>query len=187
MATCKLCESSGWLITLDNYGLCGQCQTFHLRGIVSHRRIVLESLEIIQSSRDPLTRLSRINVAIHNCLKLEPYDRKGIRTLTAPPIKVVEELSKMRIEIVKDEIREQVHSARRKAKDATTIGGKVSGYTYAIEKMTLLMGELDDVTLVESAIMAIRMERDMFHFDHLFQKGEAAEAKGKTNRRSKPT
>lgn len=180
MATCKLCERSGWLVALDENDLCDQCQRFHLRAIVSHRRLVSESLEIIESSRNPVSRLSRINVAIRNCLELEPYDRKGIRTITPAPRDVVRNLCETRTEIVKDEIRALVRSARNKAQGAPTISGKLEGYARAIDAISALMEELDDVTLAQRAITAIRAERDTLHFDHLFEKGEAAEAEGKT-------
>ncbi len=76
MAKCKNCGSSGWLLPVDDKGLCSQCQQIHLPMIDNHCRIVAESVQIISRTKNFATRISRIEVAISSLIKLIPYEKK---------------------------------------------------------------------------------------------------------------
>ena len=144
MATCKMCEKSGWLLKVDNNGLCEHCEDIYLPQLLNYCRIVIESGQIIGKTKSTATKLSRIKVAADCCDKLIPYEKRGIPTLTENPSDVIRELEKLRVETVSDEVFQLRFKAREKAKDASTDAGKLTGYNQAISKLDKLMGEVEE-------------------------------------------
>jgi len=180
MAKCKNCSRGNWFTSVDSNGLCATCQPIVIPALLNHCRIVLESAKIIAASKNTATKLSRIGVAISNCKALRPYEAKGIPTLDQPLGAVVSEFERMRTELLSEVVQEQVFLARQKATDAATDAGKLGGYAKAVEVLSSLMGEVEDVTPLENAVLGLRAERDGLRFDLLAKKAETAAAKGKT-------
>ena len=152
MATCKNCGRSRWFLALDMNGLCAQCHAEVLPEILSHCRIVQESGKIIQNSRNPKTRLSRIEVASRSCDILAIYDAKGIPTLSESPQLILAELGKERTAIIEQAARDQISVARQRAEDAATFAGKLGGYAKAIEALMKLMNDTSDVAPIEETM-----------------------------------
>jgi hypothetical protein len=178
MATCKVCEKSGWFLSLDTNGMCRNCASVHLPQIVRHCDIVIHSIILVGKSKNAKTKLSRAQVAMQHCRELLPFEARGVPTLTSSPKAVMADLAAIINEIVETQIQEQIYTARRKSLDAHTPTGKLGAYAKAIEVLDGLTGELKDVTKVEAAIVSLREERDAVAFGLLEKKGEAALAKG---------
>ncbi|WP_163361005.1 hypothetical protein, partial [Escherichia coli] len=75
-------------------------------------------------------------------------------------------------------IRVQWFAARERVKDLRGSGDRLNAYASAIERIQALMAHVDDVSLIEKAVMVMRAERDKLAFDQLFDRPELAEAKG---------
>lgn len=180
MANCVLCGRWGGLfgMSLTDEGVCKPCVNTHFPIIDNHCRIILESARIIETSKKPETRLSRINVALQNLHALIPYSKKGIGTLNKPPEEVMETFEGERAKIVDQYIREQKYFAREKAKDAANPSGKLGGYAKAIERLNKISEHLEDLTPIQYAIAKLRSERDRMKYDQLCEKAKIALAKG---------
>lgn len=180
MANCLLCGKRGGFfgVSLTKDGLCQPCANTHLPQINNHCRIILESTKIISNSKKVETKLSRTKVAMNSVSALIPYAEKGINTLDPSPEKALEMLEQQRELIVNQFIRDQIHFAREKAKDAATPSGKLGGYAKAIERLNKITDDLEDLAPIQYAIAELRSERDEIQFDQLVQKAKVALAKG---------
>ena len=150
--------------------------------IVGHCRLIIDSLEIAQHSKNPATKLSRLNFARRLCSELVPYAAKGIPTLTKPPADVAHEIASQEAKVVEEAIRSARFAARERAKDAATDAGRLNGYAKAIASISKLLDETADAAEIEAAILSLRAERDGLRFDLLCRKAEVAAAKGQNKK-----
>ncbi|MEC7161957.1 MAG: hypothetical protein VXW57_09140, partial [Pseudomonadota bacterium] len=182
MARCKYCDESGWFLQVNSHGLCVKCQIEVGSDIDQRVRIVLESIGIAKKSKNISTAISRLNLAAGHCDVLQEYYRKGLPTLTVPPVEVAADLRSEVTRLVGQAINDQRFAARQKAEDAAGDAAKLGGYAKAISVLTKLMDDVSDVTEIETAIEALRQERDGLRFDLIGRKAEVAAAKGQTKK-----
>ena len=176
---CRGCQTSGWLLKIDNNGLCEQCSPVLVPDIVNHCRIVIESGDIVRSSKNVMTQLSRCEIAIKHCNMLLPYEQRGIPTLTMAPSEAITMFVNKREKLIDELIQQVRFEARQKATDAPTEAGKLGGYAKAVRTLDKAMVEVHDVTKLEAAILDLRAERDDLRCELLSRRAEVAFAKGK--------
>lgn len=177
-----VCSQKGWLLSVDNNGLCLECRDTYLPSIVNDCRIVSESAKIIEKTKNVQTLLSRAKIAINSCKSLEKFAGKGIPTLTPRPREVAEEIAKIAAEAAEKEIDDAIFQARQNFEDATTDAGKLGGYNKSVKRLDKLMDELDDVSPVELAIDTLRRERDVSAITLKLRKADLLIAQSKEKR-----
>lgn len=89
MAQCKLCDCSGWFLSLSDHALCQRCEGLFQLDLHQRVRIIKDSQKIIETSRNLATKLSRIEVAISHLKALLDYERRGINTILPPPSEAI--------------------------------------------------------------------------------------------------
>jgi hypothetical protein len=130
MAQCKLCDRSGWFLSLSSNDLCNSCESFFQLDLHQRVRVIQESQEIVKASMRLDTKLSRIQVAIDHLRALQNYERRGIETVQPPPAEAISQYERRRQEEVFDHAKMSYDEALAKAelivsgKSKTTILSK---------------------------------------------------------------
>ena len=178
MATCRLCNKSGWFLRTTDDGLCQPCDELRNLDTEQYGRIVGESIKLIEKSRVLKTRLGRIDDAIRACQELLKYDHRKIKTLVTWPSEAIEELERVRRKIVLKEIDDQLVKARTKSQNATTSASKISPYNKIIDTIGSFYQVLDDVSELERIEQETRVEMDEVQLAAELERAERAEFKG---------
>ena len=182
MATCCLCNKSGWFMKTSADGLCEVCEATLEMDIEQHGRIITESVKLINTSANLSTRLSRIGVAINSCQALRRYELHGLKTIQTPPSDAISELYQAREAMIIEAINNELIKAKTKSENAATPAGKVSPYSRVIDKIASLYQELDDVTCLEQLEVETRAEMDKARLKAELEKAEKAEFRGQKKR-----
>jgi hypothetical protein len=136
MAQCKLCDRSGWFLSLSDNTLCQQCEPFFQLDLRQRGRIILESQEIIKASRNLDTKLSRIKVAMDQLVALQEYERRGIETTQPPPSEALGNYARRRIEEIRD--------------------SATAAHDDAVAKSDLALGSRSKVTALSRGLLKLR-------------------------------
>lgn len=89
MAQCKLCDRSGWFLSLGNNSLCQHCEPFFQLDVRQRGRIIQESQDIIEQSRNLDTKLSRIQLLLDHLRALQKYEERSITTIRPAPSEAI--------------------------------------------------------------------------------------------------
>lgn len=176
MPTCSVCQKTNQFLRIEAYGVCSDCYPEHgpvIREAVAG--IVQEAEYRVGVKRTDL-QLDSVARSITHCEALRRYG--VLPGVDVDPAILAGELEAARTAIIEDVIRAQWFAARERVKDLRGQGDKLNAYTSAIERIQALMAHVDDVALIEKAVMVMRAERDKLAFDQLFDRAELAEAKG---------
>lgn len=182
MATCRLCNKSGWFMSVSDRGLCRECEPVWLMDVEQRGRIVGDSARIINESKNVSTRLSRIDVAIDSFRALQKYEARGIETLETPPSRGIARLTSLRQEIIGEHVREELTEARSKSRNATTPAGRTSPFAKVIEKVTEFYKQAEDTAALAKLEREAREEMDRARLAVEIEKAERAAFKGQKKR-----
>lgn len=138
MAQCKLCERSGWFLSLSNNALCQRCEPLFQIDLHQRVRIVQDSQKIVHTSRSLDTKISRIQLAIDHLLALEEYERRGIETIQPPPSEAIANYTRRRHEEVANHAKLFCDEAMANADTAATIRAKITALTKGLLKIRQL-------------------------------------------------
>jgi hypothetical protein len=178
MATCRLCNKSGWFLQTSPEKLCSNCELFWESDVEQHGRIIRESVKLIENSKNFRTRLSRISVAMRSCEQLLKYERHGIETIATPPSEAIQKLKNTRQSLAESYVQDELVKARTKSRNAASSTGMVSPFAKVIEKIGELYGEMSDVSKLEILERETREEMDHAHLAGELDKAEKAAFKG---------
>ena len=92
MGQCKYCGKKGFFLSIDKDGLCRNCAPVLLLQVQQSIRVIKESEEIINKSKNMDTRISRCDTILIHLKRLIELERKGIPTLNIPPSKLFEQV-----------------------------------------------------------------------------------------------
>ncbi|MGL4284703.1 MAG: hypothetical protein ACRCVA_00055 [Phreatobacter sp.] len=176
MPTCSVCHKTNQFLRIEAFGVCSDCYPEHgpiIRDAVAG--IVQEAEYRVGVKRTDL-QLESIARSIAHCAALRHYG--VLPGVDADPAILAGELEAARTAILEDAIRGYWFAARERVKDLRTPGDRLNAYTSAIERIQALMAHVDDVGIIEKAVMVMRAERDKLAFGQLFERAELAEAKG---------
>lgn len=178
LGTCRLCNNSGWLLSVNSEELCADCEDVWAQDVEQNSRILSESLDIIDRSQNFKTRLSRAETAIHCCKRLQKYESRGIATIGTPPSEAIRRIKEAKQGIIENYVTDELLKARTKSHNAVTASGKVSPYSKVIDKIGEFYGELSDVSNLEELERETRVEMDQARLAAELEKAEKAEFKG---------
>jgi hypothetical protein len=181
MAQCLYCRKKGLLLRVDkNTGLCDWCNHTVFISINNIQRVLNESLELIKTSKNFKTRISRIDVAIDNCnTLLIEYWSKGLR-LFDDPNQLINELQLARAEIIEDEIINRVENYLEKANSTKTVRSKITNAEKALYDLHLFKKEYDYSNLEME--QTIKTFIHNVQFDEFILNAEKNEFKGNTKK-----
>ena len=102
MPKCKWCGEKGFFLSLSNNGLCKSCDFMIVTDFKARERVMVESTRLINSSKNPQTRLTRINVMREHLTALLKYEEKDITTTVPSPSELLKKLDEMEETISKE-------------------------------------------------------------------------------------
>lgn len=115
MARCKWCNDGGLFTSLDKDGLCKNCEFIIHSEAVSRLRVIQDSTDLIEKSKNIDTIKSRLGVALDYVFYFSKYEEKGINvfgssedghniTLSSIANGIKEDTNKRIAELVKDDL-----------------------------------------------------------------------------------
>lgn len=182
MAQCVICDSKGWLLSVDRYGMCEECAEQSRQEIRVHVKAISSALNQAKSSSYHPIIFNKLGSAENSCRALLQYDRLGIKIFETSVQEFLENLRASRPALVEQAIQGLVEAARQKAQDSATDVGKLGGYAKAIDAVQRLREEIEDESVIDAAIIAIRAERDALKAKLLCRKAEVQLAKNKKSK-----
>jgi len=92
MGQCKYCDKRGFFLSVDKDGLCRNCAPALLMRVQQSIRVIKESEDIINKSKNIDTRISRCDTILIHLEGLIELEMKGIPTLNIPPSKLLQQV-----------------------------------------------------------------------------------------------
>ena len=182
MATCKLCENSGWLLSTNRQGLCDSCADAWENEVSQALRIAKQSLEIASTTKKLDTMLSRLKLALDKFHGLLKYERRGIETTEPSPSTNIKTIITGRQTMVLEWVEQELVNARSKSQAGTTPASKIRPYTKLLENFSAIYTELDDVKDIKKAELDVRQEMDTVRLGVELERAEKLAFKGQKKR-----
>lgn len=182
MATCKLCDKSGWFLRLSKEGLCKSCHPGYVEEMRKRANLMSTYAEAIEHSQDIDTILANLNLGIENLQALSRYEKKGIYTTKPPPSECIENWSAKKADVVVSTFRQFLSEARGEARDSATLEGRIGPLTELVERLARYETEVDDKSALDALRLDIRTEIAVQTADFHTEAARGAEDKGDTAR-----
>ena len=132
MAQCKFCDNKGFFLSVDKDGLCKDCAPALSLQVQQSARVIKESNDIINSSKNTATRISRYDTILLYLKDLVELEQKGIPTLNISPSKLLQaftdERDKILLEGTKYEVEELL--TRPELAEGDEFDGTIDGYVF---------------------------------------------------------
>jgi cytidylate kinase len=152
MAKCAWCGKSGWLLLVNQQGLCKQCEQIIGLDVTQRFRIIRESQELVEKSKNLDTKLSRLDLIVEHATELLHYEEKGIHVITPPPSEIIQTTNEKRKELIISYVANKVSDLLHKAQLKTTVNSQVNEATKALlvirdgrQKLGGTSNELDEL------------------------------------------
>jgi hypothetical protein len=129
---------------VDPNGLCYECAPFIVLNIQNHTRIIDDSVNLINRSKNKATRLSRCDLLIEHAQALVPYHAKGIPTVEPSPAELIRLVQDQKHEIILEDAQQQVEKWLDKARVAATVRTALTNGSKALLAITEARKELGD-------------------------------------------
>jgi hypothetical protein len=168
LARCRWCDRSGWLLSANQFGVCGSCAPTIGLDISQRVRILQESAALAENGKTLSTRLSRCDLAIEHARALTKYEEKGISVLSIPPSTIARELEERRTRLVLDGLGAELDEAKRKANVAPPSRSRVTAYSKVLLHIQEFRGKVVDCSelkLLEKQVEQLIQETQLT--DHL--------------------
>jgi len=178
MAQCKHCGSKGLFLSVNEDGLCRNCQTFVYSDVSPRIRILKESADLALNGKTYKTRINRCDFVLEIADYLKKYEDNDINFLEPPPSEIIKQFKKLREEIIMDEIEGIVKKAISKAKLVTGIRSKENAIANCILKVQEIMAELNDKTKAEVIIKKLKGIIHKLKYENFIEAAKKAEFKG---------
>lgn len=178
MATCKYCSKSGWLVGVDELGLCNACHTVHHADIMKNCRLYTSSVSSAVRSKNPSVTLNKLLVAGMCCQALQKYEEKGIPTLGMSTQSALQLLEASFAAAVHEATKQIVDAARQKAQTAASDAGRLGAYSTAADRLLKLASEFTWIAAFQQCVRDLQVEQDSLRVDLLLKRSDVAEAKG---------
>jgi len=140
MAKCRFCGNHGLFLSVNKYGLCEKCASFVNLDISNRCRILTDSINIIQSTKNADTFLGRIDDAKSSLSKLIEYENMGIVITDKKPSESLSIINNGLDDEIKDCCNRIFIDTQTKAAELKTAKGKISAW----EKYRTSLKKLND-------------------------------------------
>jgi hypothetical protein len=116
MNQCKWCEKSGLFYSINEDGLCNSCRLIIIGGTQSKVRVINDSRDLIEKSKNIETIISRTRIVLGHLKDLIIYEEKGIKILTHPIDKLLKNVAGISNERLMELITIKFQTAKEKPK-----------------------------------------------------------------------
>jgi|GEM_PF-1710381 hypothetical protein len=105
MGQCKYCGKKGFFVSIDKDGLCRNCAPILLMQVQQSIRVIKESEDIINRSKNVDIRISRCDTILIHLKRLIELEQKGISTINISPSKLFQQVTNERDKILSEATR----------------------------------------------------------------------------------
>lgn len=155
MAKCKWCDRSGWFLRLNSVGLCNNCSPLVKFDVQQRLKILNDSINIVNESKNLDTRLSRLDLLLEHANALYRYEQRGIPVVEPSPSAVLENFRGRKDQIILETLRTITEEAKKKSATVTAASSKVSSLTKALLKIREYTDKVDSkksLTVLEKSV-----------------------------------
>ncbi|WP_249871794.1 hypothetical protein [Oceanobacillus saliphilus] len=136
VAQCKYCSKKGFFLKVSNAGLCNNCHGPVVMSLESIVRVLNDSINLINTSKNFNTKIGRVDLAIEKCDDLiNEFWSRGITVFEPNPHDAKAKLLKEKEEMIEQEIYVLVEKHIEKAKRAKTVKTKMSNADKALDEL----------------------------------------------------
>jgi hypothetical protein len=176
---CRYCGKHGFLLSVDEFGLCAGCRPGVALDITQRTRIVNESSKHVEESKNLSTRLSRCDLAIQHLEYIhDTYELRGIMLVAPSAEEQIAKLVWARDECVVEDVQAKVEKAKRKADIATTATTRVNAYSPALLAIAEGKPEMRDSSRLEPYEVEVKRAMHTAQLSGYVEAAEKAEFKG---------
>ncbi len=155
MRQCKWCGKKGLFLKITENGLCRQCDVVIVSKVIQHHGHYNESFQLIESSNNIDTIISRFDYMAQLMEDLLPYEQKGIPTINPKPSEFLAELDKNRDEVVIDGLNREFEKLKKKISGMKTDRGKKNNLEKFKEMVVKYSKQLHNVKLIMPIFNAV--------------------------------
>ncbi len=99
MARCKNCGRFSFTVKINPCGLCEECEKA-IEDTISHcAQLMKNTLDNLERETNLKKKLEYCNILYQNALKLEKYEKKGIKTIKPYPSIFIKDCTKLQKEL----------------------------------------------------------------------------------------
>lgn len=144
MAQCKWCGKKGFLLSVDQHGLCSSCSPSVVLDIKERLRVIGSSREVANNAKNWRTKASRIDLMVRHLEHLQQYEQRGILSLDPPGPQALQDLERARRDAAIEAAETEVSKALASAETATTPKTKVNRASKALLALDAIRREIAD-------------------------------------------
>lgn len=182
MAQCKLCEKKGIFLSLSELGLCQSCHTMVAMDVGQKLRIIQESAQIVNNSKNMKTRLSRLKLILDHLNSFWKYEEKGIQFLNDTLSNQINYFNQMRYDVIVEGTHMAVDSAMSKAEIAATPRTSINAASKALLAIKEAKEELPNSTELCQMENNIRQYIHKTNLDGFLEAARKAAFKGQNKK-----
>ena len=179
MARCKFCGRSGIFLSVNQYGLCNNCATSISYEINSTLRVIQESIELVKTSKNLETRLSRADVVMKLASEIvDKFESKGITVMDPPAKDLLRRYKEGRDDIIIDSLEEEYKKASTKSAVGTTAKTKTNPLSKVLIKVQDYKSQLVKKESLDELEQKINKDIHAIQLHFLLDDAKKAEFKG---------
>ncbi len=159
--TCKYCEKSGWLLSLNSDGLCDNCNKTLSSQIRRTIQTISKTTETISRVKRLKTKLSQLSLIEDTVQKhILPLERKGIKATNQTSYQILEQVKNLQDEIIAEHLKELLSKAMTKAEKAKTEELKKNTYSEVLKKVTELKDKVSKNDIISNFEIKVKQQLD---------------------------
>jgi hypothetical protein len=178
MGQCKWCGKSGFLFSVNENGICPNCQNFIKMDIQNRIRILFDSLKIVKDTKNIDTFISRLDLIIQHSKELIKYEEKGIPTTDRPPSEIYNYFQSKRDSIIVDKL-ETEYISLNKSLELPSVGSKkkVNDLNKLLLKSMEIKPKLKNSEILSNFENKIKRQINNIQFNSFLEEAQKAEFK----------
>lgn len=145
--TCKHCEKSGWLMSLNADGLCDNCNKILSSRIKRAVQVISKTVDTIDSAKRLKTKLTQLGIIEDVVRKhILPLEEKGIKATNQTSSEILGQTKNWRDEIISENLKELMSNTKIKIEKAGTEELKINVYSEVLKEIAALKDLKDKVS-----------------------------------------
>lgn len=178
MATCKLCNRTGFFLSVNQFELCYTCNEAVYIEISSRFRVIKESVQLVDNGKTFDTRISRCDLIVDLAKELLKFEAMKIPSSTPPPSEIIQTYESNKRILIKEYMLDESRKALEKSKISTTTASKVSAISKVILKINDYIKKFPDEKDLVTMESGLRKAIQEIQLNAFVEDGKKAEFKG---------
>jgi len=178
MAQCKWCDKKGFFLSVNQDGVCKNCEGIIVIDVQQRMRIINESIELFENSKKMETRLSRLDLVEEHLSAITQYEDKNIEIINPSAKSLLNKFEGKHDKIILEHMTEIAENALTKAEVATTTRTKVNAINKALLKIREMQKQLEEASSLDDLEKKLNTFIHKTQIDSFINEAKKAEFKG---------